>query len=394
MLSIRFYLDARAVAEGSPAPLKLALNRRSRTALLKTGILLLPSEWDARTQQVINSPRRRVLNAELARMKASAEDYLRPMIYTGELAEKSVTEVKHLLDAFFNGERRQGLSICEAIRAFARTKSPHTRGVYVSAASSLCNHIPGFAEVTTKQMTDKYVERMQAALLEKVMPNTARSLMSCVAATWHDLMKQGVVTADVFKGRMPKAAQTRKRDLTAAQLRRLWCAECCTPQERAALDVFRLSFLLRAINMTDLHRAKLSDVENGRLYYARAKTGKAYSVKIEPEAQDIITRLCDSVHLIGKRFRYTDEKGLTRQTNNALRAICRRCALPEISTYWARHTLASLMFELGEPMDTVSAVLGHTLGGAQVTMTYVHIQEKKVDDAMRRVIDHVLSKID
>ena len=49
-----------------------------------------------------------------------------------------------------------------------------------------------------------------------------------------------------------------------------------------------LMFYLMGINSVDLARAKKSDVINGRLEYRRAKTGKLYSIFIEPEAWEII----------------------------------------------------------------------------------------------------------
>lgn len=63
--------------------------------------------------------------------------------------------------------------------------------------------------------------------------------------------------------------------------------------------------------------------------------------------------------------------------------------LPKVSLYWARHTFASLAFELGYGMDLVSAALGHSLGGAPITSVYVAVQDKQVDDLARAVYDYV-----
>ena len=49
-------------------------------------------------------------------------------------------------------------------------------------------------------------------------------------------------------------------------------------------------FYLCGINSVDLFNARPDALSNGRLEYVRAKTHKAYSVKVEPEAMEIIDR--------------------------------------------------------------------------------------------------------
>lgn len=56
--------------------------------------------------------------------------------------------------------------------------------------------------------------------------------------------------------------------------------------------------------------------------------------------------------------------------------------------YWERHTFATLMIEIGIPIETVAASLGHSYG-PKVTMGYVTIREKLVDDAVRKLYDYV-----
>lgn len=77
--------------------------------------------------------------------------------------------------------------------------------------------------------------------------------------------------------------ETRKRSLTVGQLRTLRDYPCEEWQEKYR-DIFMLMFYLIGINAVDLLNARNSDVVNGRLEYKRAKTGKLYSILIEPEA--------------------------------------------------------------------------------------------------------------
>ena len=60
-----------------------------------------------------------------------------------------------------------------------------------------------------------------------------------------------------------------------------------------------------------------------------------------------------------------------------------------LTTYYARHTWASIAFNLGIPKDVISLALGHSFG-VRVTDTYINADLSRVDEANRRVIDYVL----
>ena len=60
---------------------------------------------------------------------------------------------------------------------------------------------------------------------------------------------------------------------------------------------------------------------------------------------------------------------------------------PNISTYWARHSWATIAASLDIPKDTIAHALGH--GNNTVTDIYIDFDQKKVDEANRRVLDWV-----
>ena len=67
----------------------------------------------------------------------------------------------------------------------------------------------------------------------------------------------------------------------------------------------------------------------------------------------------------------------------------RKPLFPDISTYWARHTWATIAASLDIPKETISAALGHEIG-SRVTSIYIDFDQKKVDEANRKVMDYVL----
>ena len=61
---------------------------------------------------------------------------------------------------------------------------------------------------------------------------------------------------------------------------------------------------------------------------------------------------------------------------------------PKISTYWARHSWATIASSLDISRDVIGHALGH--GNNTVTDIYIDFDQAKVDEANRKVLDWVL----
>lgn len=65
---------------------------------------------------------------------------------------------------------------------------------------------------------------------------------------------------------------------------------------------------------------------------------------------------------------------------------------PDITTYWSRHTWATVASSLDIPMELIGRALGHSWVNKTITSVYIDFDTRKVDDANRMVIDAVLGK--
>jgi integrase len=167
-----------------------------------------------------------------------------------------------------------------------------------------------------------------------------------------------------------------------------------------------LIFYLIGINMVDL--CGLKRLRNGRVEYRRSKTGTLFSIKVEPEAMAIMEKYKGKDFLVDIMDGRKDYNSYVKKINKVLKAIGpveyvkeergktritsrmiahREPLFPELSTYWARHTWASLAAELEIPKETISAALGHSSGS--VTDIYINFNRKKIDEANRKVLDYV-----
>lgn len=163
--------------------------------------------------------------------------------------------------------------------------------------------------------------------------------------------------------------------------------------------MFKLIFYLIGINMVDLAHLR-GITSEGRVEFNRSKTKRHYSIKVEPEALAIIDKYRGRDYLLSILDRYKSHEDYRKRMNKSLQRLggttkgkqgakTFRPLFPELTTYWARHTWATIAAGLDIPKETIAAALGH--GGNTVTDIYIDFDRRKVDEANRRVIDYVLS---
>ncbi len=218
-----------------------------------------------------------------------------------------------------------------------------------------------------------------------------------IRAVFNDAIDNDITTFYPFRRLQIKPEPTAKRNLTAEELRTLFSF----PAEEHALyyiDIFKLIFLMIGINVVDLCRLK--ELVKGRAEFKRAKTHRLYSIKVEPEAMEIIERHRGKEWLIDVLDRYTNHNDFTRRMDKTLKKVgpVKRAGrggkkfysplFPKLTTYWARHSWATIAMSLDIPRDTIAHALGH--GTNTVTDIYIDFDQSKVDEANRKVIDWVL----
>jgi hypothetical protein len=165
-------------------------------------------------------------------------------------------------------------------------------------------------------------------------------------------------------------------------------------------DMFSLMFYLMGINMIDL--AKLTEIQHGRLDFNRSKTGHLYSMKVEPEAMELFRKYHGTKHLLFILDRWTNDEFFRRKMNKELQMMgpvtilpghggkrVYESLFPKLTTYWARHTWATIASELDIPDRVIAEALGHEYGN-KITNIYIRFDIKKVDRANRKVLDWVL----
>lgn len=388
MATIRIHLDTRASKEN--APLTLAISHKTKTALLPLGIKLPASQWDKKAQRVTSHPRRQQINLFLQERLLEAQ---KTLLSIKNLNSLSAIDIRDRI----SGKGEAGQFYRRYLKYIDGCRTEGNKFVYRLSLSCMEKFDPCLKERSFEEIDVDWLTRFDSFLAKTQKTNTRSMRIRCIRSVFNAAIDDGITEAYPFRRFKIRQEETRKRSLTLAQLRMLRDMPC-EPYQREYVDMFMLMFYLSGINAADLFQARHSDVENGRLEYRRQKTHRLYSVKIEPEAREIIDRYKGKNYLLNVLDRYGNYKDYLHHMNDALKAVGRPTGkrgkiegeglFKDLSSYWSRHTVATLASEIDIPIDTISLMLGHSFGHS-TTRIYIREDVTKADRAMRKLIDYV-----
>lgn len=394
MATTKFYLDRRSVREDGTSPLKIAISANGKSALISLGVYIPASQWDDKAGCVIKHPQKQFLNLQITRIRMDLDAFILEMMEKGRLARMSAQEIKQRFTDVKNGKE----TFEQRFEAFMAMKTVSTRRLYAQTLKCLRRYCPRLASLAWEDITHSWLSGFDAFLAQTAPSKNYRNIhLRNIRAVFNDAITDEVTTYYPFRKFKIRPVPTRKRSLTVEALRELFDY----PVEEYAViyrDMFKLIFMLIGINTVDLYRLQKISPEV-RIEYTRAKTHRLYSIRVEPEARAIIEHYRGEKGLLCIADRWTDHDNFRHQMNKALQNIgCSRVGLGgkkqddgafrEITTYWARHSWATIAASLDIPKETIAAALGH--GGNTVTDIYIDFDQKKVDEANRRVLDWVL----
>lgn len=403
MASIKFYLDKRSKRKDNRFPLKLGITHKQSYTLISTNVFLLDDQWDKTKERVVNHPKKQFFNTYLTKFSLDIETELLNMLSEGKLKVLNATAIKkEVLKRIKPEEEPQKPSGIFAIRFRMHIDSKTNEGTKELYKATL-KKIKEFAEdielLNFEDITTTWLKAFEKHLGKSVPSVNGRAIhLRNLRAVFNEAIDDEVITCYPFRKFKIKHEKTAKRSLTIEQLQKLrdYPVESCQEEYR---DIFMLIFYLVGINISDLCKAKKTDIVNGRLEYRRSKTKRPYSIKILPEAQVILDKYAGEEYLLNISERWTNYKDYNRKLNKKLKEIgqievekhgkkARTPLFPFLTSYWARHTWATIAWSLDISKDTIAAALGH--GGNTVTDIYINVDNKKIDEANRKVIDYVL----
>ena len=397
-MKYRVYVDTTKKRQDGQSPVLLIFEDSGKRFKIATGLFSALKFTGREFPE--EEPNSRAKTFALAKKLLKVDEY---MIANDHVSfNRAKDEIKGLL----NGNQKSRKPVATLMEEFAATKSKSTAKFYLLTARKIRAFDP---EATFETIDAEWLRKFEAFL--KTIGNTTingRAIhLRDLKALYRAALDDELTTNYPFRKFSIKSETVPIRNLSLTQLREL--RDCdVEPNKRIYRDLFMLSFYLCGINPVDLLHLTKENVKNGRIVYTRRKTHKLYDIPLPPEAEEIFRKYKgkdyllevldyygeDYLHFVskwGKMLKRIAPLGI--QTDMLGRKILRmgEPILPGITVYSARYTFASIGAEIEIPRETIALCLGHSW--ADVTSHYISYDIKRINDAVRKIIDYVNSDI-
>ena len=374
-------LDTRRALKDGTYPVQVKVGYGTNL-YLSTGIYLAPSDWNATLQVCIGTGARKINNI-LGMLLLKINNRIIELMEMGIFSTLSSTQMRQMLTNLkLNVPTTEEPSVGDYFAKVIALKKGSTRTSYDQTRKRLTDYCGDLNKIKFKDLNYCFLEGWRNDM-SHYKRNTISRRMKDLKAVIRYAYENGVeVNPAYLKIDSRGEDDTPLRALPVESMCHLMSLKLYGPKAMYR-DAFVLSFLLVGINPTDLKKLTKDSVVNGRLQYKRSKTGKNYSIKIEPEAQAIIDKYRGRRLLLNFSEKYSC---FEQNCNKFLSSVN-----DGLTLYWARYSWANYAVDLDIPKDTISESLGHR-HGAHITGIYIRYSTDKIDAANRAVIDYVFSK--
>lgn len=385
MATIRLYLDSRSKRADGTSAIRIAVNNHGKTAYITLGQYCRADEWDKRLCRVRKRPDKDAINDFLLDRLNTYNKILMQIQcredYRGNISAIALRDMI-LREADPNAS---AVTLHDMfVRYTSRDMRDSTRNNYLATWRSIEKFDKSARSLTLEEINRDWVERYNLFLVGQGRSHNTRTVrIRHIAAVFNYAIDNEITDNFPFRRLNLSIDGTRNRDLKLEDIRSIFSAE--VPERRKCLlDAFKAMFFLIGINLHDMYDLSHENVIDGRIEYVRLKTGKRYSILIQPELNEIMEKYKGASRLFSFCEKYKNANSFSISMNNALRSI-----REGLTTYYARHTWATLAFKMGISKDTISLALGHSFG-VRVTSVYINADLSRVDEANRRLLDFVL----
>jgi integrase len=399
MPSIKAVIRKDVLRSDNTANIKIRVSHQGKVRYIGTKWYIEPKYMDSDGTIKGTYSGQSKLNGAIAQLKKQYYD-----IIADEGPDVIYMPINTLLNKL-KGQTRHGSSFTAYMKHRVEQLKLEKRYGYAMSYEVTLNHLETFhpGEIAFKEITVSFLNDFKGHLTKArtCRVNTLRIYLNNIRAVFYHAIDNDIIKGDFSPFRKFKIEQekTAKRALDIADIKKLIrCRGSVTKQQKRAIDIFLLIFYLVGINLKDLLYLKPENLHKGRIEYNRFKTGRAYSIKVYPEAMAIIKRYKGKKYLLcfmdekekvsAGRMEEADHDVLS-QMNKLLKTVVKNKKLKfKVTTYTARHSWATIAAKITD-RDTIAHALGH--GIDTMTDIYIDFDLAKVDQANRKVINKLIS---
>lgn len=409
MAHTKLYLDMRGNAKDGKGSLLLMIFHHYTQTSIPLGIRLKPENFKHDT--VVGLADSLAMNTVIAKKKSDIDIQLLMLSSRPDFEYMTAAQLKRLIAGEASDKPAKHLVSTLVSEYMAGDMSEGTRTIY----KAMFDKVKNFSGIATcvEDIDLKYIRNFDKFLAKTLSVNGRAIYLRDLKTIVRYAINSGVQMPYPFTGFQIKTEPTKKRSVPVEKLREFYSCPCTKSQARYR-DYFFLMFFLRGISPVDLFNATHDMVYEGRLEYSRIKThSDILSVKIEPEAQELLDKYAGVEHLVEVMDHCKHYKNFLHAMNDALGEIGHidyeevsagslfekpvvikkiNPVVPDITAYYARHCWATFAHELGISSDIVGLSHGHSTK-SKVTWIYIKPDLRQVDEANRAIIDYFFSAL-
>lgn len=411
---VKSVIDNRRANRFGKYPVKILLSDKGKRKYISLGIYADINDFDEASGLLTSSDRKTQReNIQDNNLIIAARTQINDLIIACRKENRPVTPdtIANIYKKLNTASDEESYTFNSYFRKVIESKKGRTIELYKNTLNKIEKYYP-----TTLQFEDidkawlkSFIQKMRKEKFRRKdtiqigLSLSAQSInLRNIRAVFNEAIDDKIVSLDLYPFRKftIEKEEVKHRAITVEELRKVFTFSG-TKSENWARDVSMLIFYLIGINTVDLY--KLKDIKNGYVNYRRSKTGRLYSIKLEPEAIELINKFRSKNNLLCFQEQFSapgtftkkingqtifDKKGKEKVLKRGLNTIGEELGIPELTSYVLRHTWATIAAQLDIPKETISKALGH--GKKVVTDIYIDFDQTKIDEANRKVIDYVL----
>ncbi len=398
--TVKLMLDGRAMSNGlHPIYLRIIKDRKKKNISL--GLQCQKSHFQNEAF-VKQHPRQQIENETLLSFKARALKIIREM----QLTQGDFT-LKEFEDAFRGKSQNRNLKVLNFFNEIIEEQTRAGKIGNAKAYKDTRDSVIKFAGNSIKfsDITPTFLDKYEISLRELGNKNGGIAFkMRELRALFNKARKRKLIPKEPYPFDDYKISKLRlqphKIALTVDEFKRFRDVDLSNhPNLLDSHRYFLFSVYARGCNFHDMALLRWSNLKNGRIHYARSKTGGLLNLEIIPQVQVILDYYKAQKRDTGYVFPILLQEGLTPQQiayrkhktisryNAELKEIAELANIDKnMSSYVARHSFATILKMLGTPIEKISEMMGHT----DVSITIAYLKEfsnEDLDEENRKFTD-------
>lgn len=421
MAKVRLKLDQRknCLRPDGTYPLVLALAHNSKTRTISLKYYFKEDEWDENSLSPINVPYHKAIGVRV-RAKLSKAESLIEYLHL-ELPRLSISDLKARIEAeILSNESTSDVQKTKfvvqktnkaSLTDYAKKKtnrmrdsSKHGSADAIETAMRSLERFTNSDNIPFSEIDLTFLKDFCAFCYSRDnKPNTVGAYLRQVKALFNEAIEEGIINEEIYpfrKFKIPKSPKTKNRALRMDDIEKLRTLDL---KPKSALwnarNYFLFMFNNMGLNFIDLVQLKKSQLiqaaydssgklVSGRIRYNRSKTQKSFSIKMTEESISILNgydlpskKETDFLFPMGYenteagRKRYQQQR---KRVNRKMRELGKLAKIDEeLTTYFARHSWATIAKRKMIPVSLISEGLGHS--NLKTTQIYLDSFD---DDAM------------